>query len=88
LRDDLYAQQATLTAEVLRSAPEELPAQERLDAWVDANKGAVERALQVLADINSSGAFDLSTLPVALREIRNLAVAPGLASAGMEVRTG
>jgi NAD-specific glutamate dehydrogenase len=28
--------------------------------------------MQVLADINSSGTFDLSTLSVALREIRNL----------------
>jgi hypothetical protein len=28
--------------------------------------------VQVLADINSSGTFDLSTLSVALREIRNL----------------
>ena len=28
--------------------------------------------MQVLADINSSGMFDLSTLSVALREIRNL----------------
>jgi glutamate dehydrogenase len=28
--------------------------------------------MQVLTDINSSGTFDLSTLSVALREIRNL----------------
>jgi glutamate dehydrogenase len=72
LRDDLYSQQAELTAEILRSVPEELNAPERIKAWMDANQGSVERTLQVLTDINASGAFDLATLSVALREIRNL----------------
>jgi glutamate dehydrogenase len=72
LRDDLYGQQAELTAEILRGTPSELPAHERIDAWVDANRAQVERALQVLNDINASGAFGLATLSVALREIRNL----------------
>ena len=77
LRDDLYTHQAALTAEVLQSVPEELPALERIDEWADANRIQVERALQVLADINSSGTFDLSTLSVALREIRNLITSSG-----------
>ncbi|MDP8952692.1 MAG: NAD-glutamate dehydrogenase [Actinomycetota bacterium] len=72
LRDDLYNQQATLTREILKSVPEGLPASDRIDAWIEANRGAAERTMQVLRDINSSGTFDLSTLPVALREIRNL----------------
>ncbi|MCA1728288.1 MAG: NAD-glutamate dehydrogenase [Actinobacteria bacterium] len=72
LRDDIYSQQAALTAEILRAVPEDLPALERINVWVDTNPGPVERALQILADINSSGTFDLSTLSVALREIRNL----------------
>ena len=72
LRDDLYNQQATLTREILKSVPEDLPASERIDAWIEANRGPAERTMQVLRDINSSGTFDLSTLPVALREIRNL----------------
>jgi glutamate dehydrogenase len=72
LRDDLYNQQATLTREILMSVPEDLPASERIDAWIEANRGPAERTMQVLRDINSSGTFDLSTLPVALREIRNL----------------
>ncbi len=72
LRDDLYGQQAELTAEILRSTPEDLSAPERIEAWVDGNRGLVERTLQVLADINASGAFGLATLSVALREIRNL----------------
>jgi glutamate dehydrogenase len=72
LRDDLYGQQAELTAEILRSTPSELPAHERIDAWVEANRAQVERALQVLTDINASGTFGLATLSVALREVRNL----------------
>ncbi|HEU4493433.1 MAG TPA: NAD-glutamate dehydrogenase [Rubrobacteraceae bacterium] len=72
LRDDLYGQQAELTAEILRSTPSELTAGERIDAWVEANRAQVERALQVLTDINASGAFGLATLSVALREVRNL----------------
>jgi glutamate dehydrogenase len=84
LRDDVYSQQAALTAEILRSVPEDLPALERINAWVDANPGPVERALQVLSDINSSGTFDLSTLSVALREIRNLTTSSGASPTEME----
>ena len=39
-------------------------------------QGPADRTLQVLTDINSSGTFDLSTLSVALREIRNLITTP------------
>ncbi|MDP8948083.1 MAG: NAD-glutamate dehydrogenase [Actinomycetota bacterium] len=72
LRDDLYGQQAELTTEILGSTPEDLPAERRIEAWVDANRESVERTLQVLTDINASGSFGLATLSVALREIRNL----------------
>jgi glutamate dehydrogenase len=72
LRDDLYSQQAELTAEILRSTPSELSAQERIEAWAEANRAQVDRTLQVLTDINASGSFGLATLSVALREIRNL----------------
>jgi glutamate dehydrogenase len=87
LRDDVYSQQAALTAEILRAVPEELPALERINAWVDTNPGPVERALQVLSDINSSGTFDLSTLSVALREIRNLTTSSGASPAEVEANT-
>ena len=33
---------------------------------------AVERAQEILGEIRAGGAFDLTTLPVALREVRNL----------------
>jgi glutamate dehydrogenase len=84
LRDDLYGQQAELTAEILRGTPSDLPAHERIDAWVDANRAQVERALQVLTDINASGAFGLATLSVALREIRNLITSAGAPPAQVE----
>jgi glutamate dehydrogenase len=76
LRDDIFYQQAALAAEVLRNTPEDRPAHERIEVWAEANEGPVERTMQVLADINASGTFDLSTLSVALREIRNLITAP------------
>ena len=37
-----------------------------------ANQAAVDRALEILGEIRSGGTFDLTTLPVALREVRNL----------------
>ena len=88
MRDDVYGQQAALTAEVLRSvADEELSALERINTWVETKPEQVERTLQVLADINSSGSFDLSTLSVALREIRNLLTSSGALPAEMETST-
>jgi glutamate dehydrogenase len=72
LRDDIFNQQAALTAEVLRNTPQDEPPGERIETWAHTNQGPVHRTMQVLADINSSGTFDLSTLSVALREIRNL----------------
>ena len=76
LRDDLYGQQAALTAEILRNTPDDSEAHERIETWIEANQESVDRSLQVLTDINASGTFDLSTLSVALREIRNLIATP------------
>ena len=67
LRDDLFSLHADLTREVLRF--------DSLDAWFEANRAAVERAQEILGEIRAGGAFDLTTLPVALREVRNL-IAP------------
>ena len=75
LRDDLYSQQISLTAEVLRSAEVEKPedAPEAVEAWIEARSTPAARTLGMLSDIRNGGVFDLSTLSVALREIRNLA---------------
>jgi hypothetical protein len=41
------------------------------DAWVD-NNPAAERCMQTLAEIRVGHVFDTTTLPVAVREVRNL----------------
>ncbi|CAN5845812.1 NAD-glutamate dehydrogenase [soil metagenome] len=82
LRDDLFDQEATITAEVLREVPDgDASPEERVESWIQSTQEAVERVLQVLRDINSSGTFDLSTLSVALRETRNLTNSPEAAPA-------
>jgi glutamate dehydrogenase len=88
LRDDLYSQQAEITAEILRSTVGDLPPAERIEAWVNANWEPVERTLQVLTDINASGAFGLATLSVALREIRNLITASSTPPQEVEAPAG
>jgi glutamate dehydrogenase len=75
LRDDLYGLHRALTAAVLREAPRAGTASERVDAWVAANP-ASERCLQTLAEIRVGRVFDTTTLPVAVREVRNLLGAP------------
>ena len=65
LRDDVYSEQAGLTAEVLRSGP-------GVERWLAENASAVERSLQVLADIRTGGTLELARLSVAVREMRNL----------------
>ena len=44
----------------------------RLDGWIDAHRPLVDRCLGILSDIRVGGTYDLTTLPVALRELRNL----------------
>ena len=72
LRDDVYAEQAGLTAHVVRSGANGQPARELVEAGWQQNAAAVERSRQVLADIRSGGALDLARLSVAVRELRNL----------------
>ena len=59
------AEQAGLTAEVLRAGA-------GVERWLAENASAVERSLQVLADIRAGGTLDLARLSVAVREMRNL----------------
>ena len=71
LRDDLYGIHSELTCEVLRSARTDSGADELVDAWIDANPASA-RTLQTLGDIRSGQRYDLTTLPVAVREVRNM----------------
>jgi glutamate dehydrogenase len=77
LRDDVYAEQAALTAEVLRVPADGLSAGERVEAWLSHNDDAVGRCLQVLTEMRAAGPPDLALLSVAVREVRNLINAAG-----------
>jgi glutamate dehydrogenase len=72
LRDDLYSLHRALTQEVLRRAPAGATTDVEIDAWTDSNADAVERSRAMLGDIRTTRVYDLTTLPVALREVRNL----------------
>jgi glutamate dehydrogenase len=74
LRDDLYSLHRNLTAEVLRDTEAGGSTSERVDEWVERNP-ASERCLQTLAEIRVGHVFDTTTLPVAVREVRNLLLA-------------
>jgi glutamate dehydrogenase len=75
LRDDLYAIHRQITSEVLRSASKGDEPEGLVDGWIDSNP-ASERTLQTLGDIRSGQTYDLTTLPVAVREMRNLIAHP------------
>ncbi len=81
LRDDLYGLHRALTAEVLRDTPEGADIDARVDRWI-ANNPAAERCLETLADVRVGRVYDLTTLPVAVREVRNLIQAPAPATIG------
>jgi glutamate dehydrogenase len=72
LRDDLYSLHRALAQEVLEAGGPGVHSDSAIDAWSRRNGAAVERCLGMLADIKSSRVYDTTTLPVALREVRNL----------------
>ena len=72
LRDDLHNLHRSLTEEVLESALHESDGDAAIEGWFERNEVAAQRTLSMLADIKASRAYDTTTLPVALREVRNL----------------
>jgi glutamate dehydrogenase len=78
LRDDLYSLHRELTQEVLESASEgsdgkgTKDSDDAIDSWTESNSSSVERCLGIIDDIKASRAYDMTTLPVGLREVRNL----------------
>jgi NAD-specific glutamate dehydrogenase len=46
---------------------------ERVDAWLTGHQASVERFRQVTDDVETTGVFDLATLAVARRALRELA---------------
>jgi glutamate dehydrogenase len=84
LRDDLSNLVQALTTEVLEAgaaagvdggSDDFGPA--AIEAWRQQRGHAVDRCHGMLSDIRASGTFDTTTLPVALREVRNLLGAAG-----------
>jgi glutamate dehydrogenase len=71
LREELYAAQARLTADVLRTTPPG-PAEERIVAWESAHDRAVTAARSRLQEIASGDVFDLAAMSVVVRTIRNV----------------
>ncbi len=72
LRDDLLTALADLTADALAgSAGSDAPTT-LVDRWLAVNERAVGRMRAVQAEIVRSGPADLTTLSVALRQLRNL----------------
>jgi len=72
LRDDVYAEQAALTHQVMAAHMDGVAPLTRVDEWFAQNREGVDRCLRVLADIRTGGAVDLARLSVAVREVRNL----------------
>jgi glutamate dehydrogenase len=72
LRDDLYSLHRSLTHEVLRVGGPEAVGDQAIDLWWHHNALGIERCLGLIADIQASRTYDTTTLPVALREVRNL----------------
>jgi len=72
LRDDLYSLHRSLTQEVLEAATRNSDSDSAIDAWTHRSGAAVERCLSMVADVKACRIYDTTTLPVALREVRNL----------------
>ena len=72
LRDDLFNLYRELTRKVLDAGGAQNGGEAAIDAWSERNAAALERSLGMVADIRASRIYDMTTLPVALREIRGL----------------
>ncbi len=72
LRDDLTAVLIGLTRAVREATPADVPAEERVAAWVEAGGTASRRALDVLASVRRVEEASIAPLSVALRTLRSL----------------
>ena len=66
LRDDMLTALAELTTTVLESADGDV------ERWLEANERSIARAHAMLREIRRAESYDLTTLSVALRQLRNL----------------
>jgi Ser-tRNA(Ala) deacylase AlaX len=72
LRDELYAQQRTLTSQIL-AGDKDMDADARLDAWLERVAPSVQHIARLIGDMKTAGSHDFATLSVALGEVRKLA---------------
>lgn len=72
IREDLYAAHAALTADVLAVGNGSSTPEERFAAWEEKNAAILTRSRSTLDEIQSSDAFDLANLSVAMRTMRTL----------------
>ena len=72
MRDDVYGVHRALTTYVASSTAAELDADSRVDEWTARNHAHAQHCEDVLNDIRADGTYDLVTISVALREMRNL----------------
>ncbi|MGX1564399.1 NAD-glutamate dehydrogenase [Streptomyces sp. NPDC055506] len=72
IREDLYAAHAALTADVLAVGNGSSTPEQRYKAWEQKNAAILGRARTTLEEIQSSDAFDLANLSVAMRTMRTL----------------
>jgi glutamate dehydrogenase len=70
LRDDLSNERRALVAAVLAFAPD-APVDDALEQWI-AQRSGIAHAMAVLDDLQKESTYDVATLSVALRELRNL----------------
>ncbi len=73
LRDDFYESVHALTDAVISETDAASPPGARVDAWIGAHAPAVERYRGLAADVERAGVFDLATLAVLRRALRELA---------------
>lgn len=72
IRADLYAAHAGLTLDVLSAGNGVSTPEQRFTAWEEKNASILGRARTTLDEIQSSDAFDLANLSVAMRTMRSL----------------
>ena len=71
-RDDLMTTLRDLTNDALRAGDVFTPPAELVAHWLTANEQSVRRVREVFMEIRTGNTFDLTTLSVALRQLRNL----------------
>ncbi len=72
LREDAYREHRAITAAVLEGAQAGDTADSAFDRWTAIHATAIQRSQAVISDVRAAATYNLATLSVALRELRNL----------------